>query len=338
MQAIVNSEYGSPDDLKLAEIEMPAVGADDILVRVGAASVNPFDSHALRGEPYIGRLLGMGFRRPKQSRKGIDVAGTVEAVGENVTALRPGDEVFGTIHGAFAEYVAGTEQDFVAKPARLTFEQAAAIPMAGITALQALRDRGAVQAGQRVLVNGAAGGVGTFAVQIAKALGADVTGVCSTRNVDLVRSLGADHVVDYTVDDFTRSGLEYDLIIDTVGNRKLTQLRRALTSTGTLVIVGGQGGRVVGALAQLPKSAVLDRFVAQRLTRVFAKLHNEDLVVLRELVDDGKVTPVIDRTYPLGETAEAIRYVEAGHARGKVVITMSGPPADPDRVLAAAPR
>ena len=323
MQAIVNSEYGSPDDLELAEVEQPTVGADGVLVKVGAASVNPFDWHALRGEPYVGRLLGMGFRRPKHSRKGIDVAGTVEQVGENVTALRPGDEVFGTINGAFAEYVAGTEADFVAKPARLTFEQAAAIPMAGITALQALRDRGGLHAGQSVLINGAAGGVGTFAVQIAHALGADVTGVCSTRNVELVRSLGAGHVVDYTVEDFTRSGLEYDLIVDTVGNHTLSQLRRALTPTGTLVIVGGQGGRLIGALAQLPKSVLVDRFVAQRLTRLFAKLTNDDLIVLRELVDDGKVTPVIDRAYPLRETADAIRHVEAGHARGKVVIAVS---------------
>jgi NADPH:quinone reductase-like Zn-dependent oxidoreductase len=323
MQAIVNSEYGSPDDLTLAEVENLAVGEDVIRVKVGAASVNPFDWHALRGEPYVGRLLGMGFRRPKHSRKGVDVAGTVDAVGENVTAFRPGDEVFGTCWGAFAEYVDGTEEDFVAKPARLSFEQAAAIPMAGITALQALRDRGGVQAGQRVLVNGAAGGVGTFAVQIAKAFGADVTGVCSNRNVELVQSIGADHVVDYIVDDFARDGLEYDVIVDAVGNRTLRDLRRALTPKGTLVTVGGQGGRLVGALAQLPKSFVLDRFVSQRLTRLFANLSSENLVVLKELVDDGKVTPVIDRAYPLSETSEAIRYAEAGHARGKVVISVS---------------
>jgi NADPH:quinone reductase-like Zn-dependent oxidoreductase len=323
MQAIVSREYGSPNDLKLAEIEQPAVGADVVRVRVGAASVNPFDWHALRGEPYVGRLLGMGFRRPKHSRKGVDLAGTVEAVGENVTALRPGDEVYGTCWGAFAEYVDGTEEDFVPKPARLTFEQAAAIPMAGITALQALRDRGELQAGQKVLINGAAGGVGTFAVQIANALGADVTGVCSTRNVELVRSIGADHVVDYAVDDFVRGGLEYDVIIDTVGNRTLRDLRRALTSKGTLVTVGGKSGRLVGALAQLPKSFVLDRFVSQRLTRLFANLGSEDLLVLTDLVDDGKVTPVIDRAYPLSETSDAIRYAEAGHARGKVVISVS---------------
>ncbi len=193
MQAIVNSEYGPPENLRLAELEQPEIGADGVLVRVGAASVNPFDWHVVRGQPYIGRLVGMGLRRPKRSRKGVDVAGTVEAVGENVTTLRPGDEVFGTVHGAFAEYVAGTEQDFVAKPARLTFEQSAAIPMAGISALQALRDRGALEAGQSVLINGASGGVGTFAVQLAHAFGARVTGVCSSRNVDLVRSLGADH-------------------------------------------------------------------------------------------------------------------------------------------------
>jgi NADPH:quinone reductase-like Zn-dependent oxidoreductase len=334
----VNREYGPPENLRLVELEQPAVEADGVLVRIGAASVNPFDWHVVRGHPYIGRLVGMGFRRPKRSGKGVDLAGTVEAVGENVTALAPGDEVYGTAHGAFAEYVAGTVDDFVPKPVGLTFEQAAAIPMAGTSALQALRDRGQLQPGQRVLINGAAGGVGTFAVQIAKAFGAEVTGVCSTRNVELVQSLGASHVVDYTRDDFTRSGPEYDVIVDTVGNHALRHLRRALTPTGTLVIVGGGRGRLIGGLAQLPKSMVLDRFVQQRLARLFAKLGNDDLVVLTQLVDEGKVTPVIDRAYPLAETAEAIRYVEAGHARGKVVISVSGAPADPDRVLAATPR
>jgi len=329
MQAIVSSEYGSADQMKLHEIERPAVDIDDVLVRVRGASVNPLDWHEMRGEPYFGRLMGLGLRRPKNSRRGVDAAGTVEAVGEGVTELRPGDEVFGRCRGAFAEYVSGAEADFVSKPARLTFEEAAAIPVAGVTALQALRDRGGIQAGQRVLINGAAGGVGTFAVQIAKVFGGDVTGVCSTRNIELVRSIGADHVVDYTVDDFTRNGQRYDLILDAVGNRSLRDLRRAATPKGTLLIVGGGGGRLLGPLTQLARALVLSPFVGQRLLPTLTKIRKEDLVLLKELVDDGKVTPVVDRAYPLSEVPEAIRYLETGHARGKVVITVSSEPTEP---------
>jgi NADPH:quinone reductase-like Zn-dependent oxidoreductase len=322
MQAIVRTEYGSPERLRLERIDKPAPERDGVLVRVHAASVNPLDWHLLRGEPYVGRLLGMGLTRPADTRTGVDTAGTIEAVGENVTEFQPGDEVFGRCSGSFAEYVLGAGETLVAKPARLSFEEAAAIPVAGVTALQALRDHGAVQAGQRVLINGAAGGVGTFAVQIAKWFGAHVTGVCSTRNLELVDSIGADHVIDYSVDDFSRIDQPYDVILDTVGNRSLRDLRRALTPNGTLVIVGGGGGRLLGPVAQLARAFVLDRFVRQQIKPVMAKIRKEDLLLLKTLVDDGKLTPVIDRACPLHETAEAVRYLEGGHARGKVVITV----------------
>jgi len=322
MKAIVNNEYGSPDLLRLQEIDKPAVDDDGVLVRVSAASVNPYDWHFMRGQPYVMRLM-TGRRRPKQSVRGVDVAGYVEAVGKNVTQFRPDGEVFGAgWSGAFAEYVRGGENDFTRKPASLTFEQAAAIPMAGCTAIQAVRDHGQLQPGQSVLVNGAAGGVGSFAVQIAKALGGEVTGVCSTSNVDMVRSIGANQVVDYTVEDFTRKGRRYDLILDTVGNRSLTALRRALTPKGTLVLLGGAGGRLLGPLPYLLRARVLSRFVGQRLLMFMAQLHNEDLVALTELVEAGKIRPVVGRTYPLSEAPEAIRYVETGHARGKTVITV----------------
>jgi NADPH:quinone reductase-like Zn-dependent oxidoreductase len=239
-----------------------------------------------------------------------------------VTAFQPGDEVFGARTGAFAEYVRGAERNFVPKPAGLTFEQAAAVPIAGCSALQALRDRGDLQPGQRVLINGAAGGVGTFAVQIAKAFGAHVTGVCSTRNLELVRSIGADEVIDYAIDDFARSGQRYDLVVDAVGNRSLRDFRRVLSRKGTLVLVGGGGGRWLGPMAGPLRGAVMSRFVSQRLRLLLAKITKADLVVLKELIEAGKVTPVIDRTYPLSDTPEAIRYLEAGHARGKVVITV----------------
>jgi len=320
LKAVVGTEYGSPDDLELQEIDKPVVDGDGVLVRVRATSVNPLDWHFMRGLPYFVRLTA-GLRRPKRSVPGVDVAGHVEAVGENVTQFQPGDEVFGSRGGAFAEYVCGGERNFVAKPVGLTFEQAAAVPGAGCTALQALRDRGQIQPGQRVLINGAAGGVGTFAVQIAKAFGADVTGVCSTRNVDMVRSIGADQVIDYTREDFTRVGQRYDLILDAVGNRSLSDFRRALTPKGTLVLVGGGSGRLLGPLALPLRALVVSPFVGQRLLPFLAKVSKEDLVVLKELIEAGKVTPVIDRTYPLSEAPEAIRYLEAGHAQGKVVIT-----------------
>jgi NADPH:quinone reductase-like Zn-dependent oxidoreductase len=322
MQAIVNRKYGSPDDLKLQEIDKPVVDDDGVLVRVRAASVNPYDWHFMRGLPYLARPM-LGLRGPKQSVRGVDVAGQVEAVGKNVTQFRPNDEVFGAgWSGSLAEYVRGGENDFTPKPASLTFEQAAALPMAGCTALQALRDRGQLQPGQSVLINGAAGGVGTFAVQIAKDLGGDVTGVCSTSNVDMVRSIGADHVVDYTREDFARSDRRYDLVLDLVANRSLSDLRRALTPEGTLLLSGGGGGRLLGPLALMLRARVRSRFVDQRLLSFLAQLRKEDLVALTELVEAGKITPVIDRTYPLSEAPEAIRYLEAGHARGKVVITV----------------
>jgi NADPH:quinone reductase-like Zn-dependent oxidoreductase len=321
MKAIVNDEYGSPEDLGLQEIERPAIGEDSVLVRVRAASVNPYDWHLMRGLPYFVRL-SEGLRRPKNPVPGVDVAGRVEAVGENVTRFQPGDEVFGGRSGAFAEYVCGVERNFTPKPAALSFEQAAAIPMAGCTALQALRDAGRLQPGQRVLINGAAGGIGTFAVQIAKAMGGNVTGVCSTTNVDLVNSIGADEVIDYTVDDFALGELRYDLILDLVGNRSLSELRRALTPKGTLVLVGGGGGNLLGPLAVPVRAFVLTRFVSQRLLPFLAKLRTKDMDFLTELIEAGKITPVIGRTYPLSDVPEAIRYVETGHARGKIVITV----------------
>jgi NADPH:quinone reductase-like Zn-dependent oxidoreductase len=311
MQAIVSHQYG---DLKLEEIDKPEIDADRVLVRVRAASVNPLDYHELRGTPYFARAI-LGLRRPKQSRRGVDAAGTVEAVGANVTEFAPGDEVFGLCRGAFAEYVRGTEESIVAKPANITFEQAAAIPVAGATALQALRDLGGIEAGQRVLINGAAGGVGTFAVQIAKALGAEVTGVCSTRNLELVRSIGADHVVDYTAEDFTRSGQRYDLIVNVIAGRSTRDLRRALATDGTLVFVAA-------SMRQMVASMVLRRFRSQKIVGFIAKTTKERLLFLKELIETGKVTPVIDRTYSLSEVPEAIRYLETHHARGKVVITV----------------
>jgi NADPH:quinone reductase-like Zn-dependent oxidoreductase len=322
MTAIVNRKYGSPDDLRLEEIDKPVLGDEGVLVRVRAASLNPYDWHFMRGLPYIARPM-LGLRKPKKSVPGVDVAGQVEAVGKNVTQFRQGDEVFGAgREGSLAEYARGGENDFAPKSVGLTFEQAAAIPMAGCTALQALRDGGQLQPGQKVLINGAAGGVGTFAVQIAKALGADVTGVCSTPNVDLVRSIGADQVVDYAREDFARSGRRYDLVLDLVANRSLSDLRRALTPEGTLVLSGGGGGRLLGPVGLILRANVRSRFVSQRLLSFLAQLGRNDLVVLTELIEAGKVAPVIDRTYPLSEAPEAIRYLETGHARGKVVITV----------------
>ncbi|MGE5236398.1 MAG: NAD(P)-dependent alcohol dehydrogenase [Acidobacteriota bacterium] len=322
MRAITFTEYGAPDVLRLAEVARPTPKDDEVLIRIRAASVNPLDWHLMRGTPYLGRVL-FGLRRPKLTRPGRDVAGQVEAVGRNVTQFEPGDEVFGACKGAFAEYGCASESLLVSKPANVTFEQAAAAPVAALTALQGLRDRGRIQAGQRVLVNGAAGGVGTFAVQIAKVFGADVTGVCSTRNVELVRSIGADHVIDYTHEDFTASVPRYDLIFDAVGNRSLSDRRRALTPEGTLVLVGAADeGRWLGPLAGLLEVAVVSRFAGQKLRLFLARVRKDDLMVLRELLEAGKVTPVIDRSYPLSEVPEAVRYLAEGHARGKVVITM----------------
>ena len=324
MQAIINHEYGPPEDLKLQELEKPTIGEDSVLVRVRAASVNPYDWHVLRGLPYLVRL-SEGLRRPKHPIPGVDLAGEVEGVGANVTRFQPGDEVFGGRSGSFAGYLCGVERNFTPKPPALSFEQAAAIPMAGCTALQALRDAGRLQPGQRVLINGAAGGIGTFAVQIARAMGAEVTGVCSTPNVELVNSIGADEVIDYTVDDFAKGKRQYDLIIDLVGNRSLSDLRRALTREGTVVLVGGGGGNWLGPLADPARAFVVSRFVSQRLLPFLAKLRTKDMVFLTELIEDGKLTPVIGRTYSLSETPDAIRHVETGHARGKTLITVGSP-------------
>ena len=322
MRAIVYTEYGSPDVLQFTEVAKPTPKADEVLIRVLAASVNPLDWHFMRGTPYLVRIMA-GLRKPKVTRLGVDVAGQVEAVGENLTQFQPGDEVFGGCKGAFAEYVCASERSLVLKPANVTFEQAAAVNVAAISALQGLRDKGQIQRGQKVLINGAAGGVGTFAVQIAKAFGADVTGVCSTRNVDMVRSIGADQVVDYTQEDFTKSGQRYDLILDMIGNHSFSDLRGALTPKGTLVLVGGPDeGRWLGPLPGLLKTVVLSRCVSQKLLPFLAHLSKDDLIVMRELLESGKVAPVIDRSYPLSDVPEAIRYLEEGHARGKVVIAM----------------
>ena len=325
MKAITRDAYGSPELLELRELEKPAVGADGVLVRVRASSVNPYDWHLLRGVPYVVRLME-GLSTPKTRVLGADVSGIVEAVGEEVTEFQPGDEVFGSRDGAFADYVRGRERNFAPKPAGLTFEEAAAIPLAGITALQALRDRGEIQPGQDVLINGAAGGVGTFSVQIAKAYGAVVTAVCSTRNIELVRSLGADDVIDYTAEDFTSNGRQHELIFDIAGNRGLRDIRRALTPDGTLVLVGGGGVSdslaLLGPMVRSVKAAVTSPFVGQRLLPFLAKIRKEDLLVLKELVEAGKIRPVLDRTYPLSEVPDAIRYLETGHARGKTVISV----------------
>ncbi len=307
------------------DTDPPEVGADDVLLRVHAAALNPYDWHMMRGDPLIARLMGgMGLTKPKARVAGVDAAGRVEAVGANVRGLRPGEEVLGFCQGAFAEYARAEADKVVPKPASLTFEQAAAVPMAALTALQGIRDVGAVRAGHRVLVNGAAGGVGTYAVQIATALGAEVTGVCSSRNVGLVRSIGAAHVIDYTTEDFTDGRTHYDVILDNVGNRPLSRLRRALTPTGTLVLnAGGSPGRVLGAVGSILRAVVVNGFVRQRLRPFMAKQKREDLLTLTGLIEDGKLIPVLDRTYPLADTAEGLRRVEQGHARGKVVVTVA---------------
>jgi NADPH:quinone reductase-like Zn-dependent oxidoreductase len=319
MKAIVSDRYGSPDVMKLGEVDKPEVTDDGVLVRVRATSVNAHDWHSLRGQPYIMRMGG-GLRRPKTTVLGIDAAGTVEAVGTNVTDLQPGDEVFGVRSGAFAEYVSG--RNFVPMPAGLTFEQAAAAPVAGLTALQGLRDKGGIQPGQRVLIYGAGGGVGTFAVQIAKVLGAEVTGVTSTDNVELVRSLGADRVIDYTREDFTRSRQRYDVILDIGAKRPLWKYRRVLAPDGTLVLVGGSAGRWIGPIARALGALLMSRFSSQTLRPFLSDINKDDLLALKDLIEAGRITPVIDRTYQLSEIAQAMRHLETGHARGKIVITV----------------
>ena len=322
MKAVRQTRYGSPDVLRLADVPRPTVGDDDVLIRVRAAGVNHADWVYTSGRPLIARLA-FGWRSPKQSVRGKDLAGTVEAVGKNVTQFRLGDKVFAEVEaGAFAEYAVVPVALLALKPAGLTFEQAATVPLSARTALQALRDGGRLQPGQTVLINGASGGVGTYAVQIAKALGAKVTGVSSARNSELVRSLGVVDVVDYTREDFTTGGRRYDVILDLIGNHSLTKLRRALTHNGTLVLSSGTGSAVFGPMGRIVRALALSPFVSQNL-RVFSpKLGTEVLDELRELIESGKVTPAIDRTYPIRETAEALRYFVEEHARGKIVITI----------------
>jgi NADPH:quinone reductase-like Zn-dependent oxidoreductase len=329
MKAVVHCDYGAAEVLRLEDVETPTPGDDELLVRVRAAAVNPLDWHYMRGKPYVMRL-GSGLRRPKDTRLGVDFAGTVEAVGRNVTGFKPGDAVFGGRSGALAQFVTVRQDRAVAlKPSNVSFEQAGAVAIAATTALQGLRDAGRLQPRQKVLINGASGGVGTFAVQIAKSMGADVTGVCSTRNVELVRSLGADHVIDYTKQDYAAGGQRYDVIIDNVGNRSLSENRRVLTPDGRYVLIGGGGpdaGGWIGPLLKPLQALLLSPFVSQDLGLFLANLRNDDLKVLGELMQSGAVTPVIDRRYPLSDAAEAIRYLEAGRARGKIVVTVEQTP------------
>ncbi len=320
MKAIVYRRYGSPDVLGCEEIEKPTAGDDEVLIKVRAASINPLDRHIMRGRPPFLRIA-FGLRKPKV-RPGRDVAGQIEAVGRNVTRFKPGDEVFGLCRGGgLAEYVCTRESALVTKPNHVTFEQAASVPVAALTALQGLRDKGKIRPGQKVLINGAGGGVGTFAVQIARSLGADVTGVCSTNKVDMVRSIGADRVIDYTQQDFTEGTQRYDLIFDLVATHSLTEYRRVLNRNGTCVIAGGPA-KVRSILTLAFEVLVLSRFVSQNFVMFVAKSSQTDLTILGELMATGKVTPVIDRRYRLREAPEAIRYLEEGHARGKVVITL----------------
>ncbi len=324
MKAITHCEYGGPEVLKVEEIEKPVPNDNQVLVRVRANSVNPLDL-TIRG-PLLLRPL-FGLRKPKDTRLGVDYSGTVEAVGKNVTNFKPGDEVFGGKNGALAEYVCVlADRAVVLKPANMTFEQAAAVPVAAITALQGLRDKGKIQSGQKVLINGASGGVGTFAVQIAKSFGTEVTGVCSTRNVDLVRSIGADHVIDYTKEDFTKTDQRYDLIYDLVGNHSFSERRRILNPNGICVMagVGGAGWRdgIAMRLAGELNAYVRSRFVSQKFIAYIAQFNKQDMTFLADLMQAGKITPVIDRTYKLNQTADALRYLEQGHARGKVVINL----------------
>jgi len=324
MRAIAQEAYGPVDVLRLAEIDKPDIAANEVLVQVRAAGLDRGTWHLMTGQPYLMRLMGFGFRRPKNPVPGLDVAGVVAAVGAEVTRFQAGDEVFGICRGSFAEYAAAREDKLAHKPANLSFEQAAVVPVSALTALQGLRDAGRVKAGQQVLIIGASGGVGTYAVQLAKALGAEVTGVCSTAKVDLVRSIGADNVIDYTRRDFADGSQCYDLILDMGGNSRLSRLRRALTPTGTLVIVGGEeGGRVTGGFGRGLRASVLSLFVRQRLTMLVSKEHHTYLDALRPLIEAGQVTPAVDKTYPLAEAPAAMRRLEAGHARGKIAISVA---------------
>ncbi len=323
MQAIVQDAYGSADVLRLGDVERPRVGERDVLVEVHAAGLDPGVWHLMTGRPYLVRLMGFGLRRPKDRVAGQDVAGRVAAVGSGVARLRPGDEVFGTCTGAFAEYARGREDTLAPKPANLTFEQAAVVPTSAATALQALCNTAHVEAGQRVLVIGAGGGVGTFAVQIARALGAEVTGVCSAGKTEMVHAIGARHVIDYEREDFADGRRRHDVILDTAGNRSLSHLRRALEPEGTLVIVGGEGGGpLLGGTDRQLRAALLSPFVRQTLGSLFSTVVAADLERLRELLEAGQVVPVVGRTCPLGEVPDAVRQLEAGHARGKIAIAV----------------
>ncbi len=324
MKAVVQERYGSVDALEFRDVERPEPGPGEVLVRVRAASVNAYDWHFLHGDPVVARAM-MGWRGPRARIRGRDFAGVVEAVGSGVDGLAPGDEVYGEADGAFAEYVCAPGDSVGPKPSNLTFEQAAAIPLAGNTALIGVRDVAGVQPGQTLLINGASGGVGTFAVQLGKVYGAEVTAVCSARNADRARSLGADHVLDYAREDFTRAGRRYDVVLDLVGNHSLTAFRRALTPSGTLVLSGGgiyEGGSVLGPMGLFIKRRLTAPFVRQRLLELPARQSRKNLAALRELTESGRISPVVERTYPLSEAAEAIRYVEVEHARAKVVITV----------------
>ena len=323
MRAAVRDRYGSPDVVELQEIDKPVPTEDEVLVRVRAASLNLADWYEVTGRPYVGRTQ-MGLFKPKTNRLGVDYAGTVEAVGENVTEFQPGDEVFGGRNGAYAEYVCAREdRAIVRKPANVTFEEAAAVPIAAITALQGLRDKGQLEPGQKVLINGASGGVGTFAVQIAKALGAEVTAVCSTGNVDIARSIGADHVIDYNKEDFTRGDRRYDLMLDIAGSRSWSACKRVLDPQATFVMAGGpKTNRLLGPLGHLVKLRLAAVGSGRKVIFFIAKFNKADMLVLQELLESGKVTPVIDRRYELSEIADALRYLGEGHARGKIVITV----------------
>ncbi|HEX2153754.1 MAG TPA: NAD(P)-dependent alcohol dehydrogenase [Acidimicrobiia bacterium] len=323
MRAIVQDAYGSNEVLRLVEIDRPEIAPNEVLVKVAAAGMDRGTWHSMAGKPYLMRIMGFGFRRPKNRVPGLDVAGTVMAVGSEVTRFEPGDEVFGISRGAFAEYASVLEDKLAHKPASLSFEQAAVVPISGGTALQGLRDSGRLEAGQKVLIIGASGGVGSYAVQLAKALGAEVTGVSSTAKVDLVRSIGADHVLDYTRDDYLDGASQYDLILDIGGNSGLSRLRRALTPKGTLVIVGGEeGGSFTGGFGRQIRALIVSMFVSQRLTMLASKERSTDLEALTPFLESGQVTPVVDTTYPLAEVPAAMNHLEAGRARGKIAITV----------------
>jgi NADPH:quinone reductase-like Zn-dependent oxidoreductase len=323
VKAIVQDTYGSADVLKFADIDRPVIGDSDVLIRVQAAGLHIGDWHVMTGLPYMLRVVGFGLRAPKVRGRGIDVAGTVEAIGKGVSEFRVGDEVFGTCEGAFAEYARAPEKNLALKPAGLSVQQAAAVPTSSFAALQALRDRGEIRPGHKVLIVGATGGVGIFAVQIAKSFGAHVTGVCSTSKMDLVRSLGADAVVDYATGDFTKTAQRYDIVLDTGGNRALGDLRRLLSPGGTLVLVGGEGGnRVLGGAGKWIQALAIAPFVGQKLRPLSTVPNKQDLLVVKQLVDAGKLMPIIDRTFALKDVPDAFRYLKNGSGRGKIVIAV----------------